>query len=70
MMWGLFGGAANNKKKQDAAKNAIVRLRESITILEKKEAYLQKQIDEFTATAKKNATTNKKGTTSPLHVLC
>ena len=63
-MWGtLFGGgAAANKKKQDAAKNSIVKLREQVNMLEKKEAHLQKQIDDLTATAKRNVTTNKKGT--------
>jgi uncharacterized protein YlxW (UPF0749 family) len=62
-MWStLFGaGAAANKKKQDAAKNSIVKLREQVTMLEKKEAHLQKQIDDLTATAKRNVTTNKKG---------
>jgi len=61
-LWGLFGGGAGqNKKKQEVAKNAIVRLREQVNMLEKKEAHLQKQIDDYTATAKKNATSNKKG---------
>ena len=63
-MWGtLFGGGqAANKKKQDAAKNSIVKLREQVNMLEKKETHLQKQIDDLTATAKRNVTTNKKGT--------
>jgi len=63
-MWGLFGvgGTAANKKKQDAAKNSIVKLREQVNMLEKKEAHLQKQIDDLTATAKRNVSTNKKGT--------
>jgi charged multivesicular body protein 4A/B len=62
-MWGtLFGGGqAANKKKQDAAKNSIVKLREQVNMLEKKETHLQKQIDDLTATAKRNVTTNKKG---------
>jgi charged multivesicular body protein 4A/B len=62
-MWGVLfgGGQATNKKKQDAAKNSIVKLREQINMLEKKQAHLQKQIDDLTATAKKNVTTNKKG---------
>jgi hypothetical protein len=66
-MWGsLFGGGATAaKKKQDAAKNSIVGLREQVNMLEKKEAHLQKQIDELTATAKRNVQTNKKGTHSP-----
>ena len=66
-MWGtLFGGgAAANKKKQDAAKNSIVKLREQVNMLEKKEAHLQKQIDDLTATAKRNVTTNKKGIPLP-----
>ena len=61
-MWSLFGGGqAANKKKQDAAKNSIVSLREQVTMLEKKESHLQKQIDDLTAIAKRNVTTNKKG---------
>ena len=62
-MWStLFGGgSAVNKKKQDEAKNAIVKLREQVNMLEKKEAHLQKQIDDLTATAKRNVTSNKKG---------
>jgi hypothetical protein len=66
-MWGtLFGGGqAANKKKQDAAKNSIVKLREQVNMLEKKETHLQKQIDDLTATAKRNVTTNKKGTDLP-----
>jgi len=65
-MWStLFGGgAAANKKKQDEAKNAIVKLREQVNMLEKKEAHLQKQIDDLTATAKRNVTSNKKGVSS------
>jgi charged multivesicular body protein 4 len=74
-MWStLFGGgAAANKKKQDEAKNAIVKLREQVNMLEKKEAHLQKQIDDLTATAKRNVTTNKKGVCSLLFfnsILC
>jgi hypothetical protein len=67
-MWStLFGGGqAVNKKKQDAAKNSIVKLREQVNMLEKKETHLQKQIDDLTATAKRNVTTNKKGTDTPL----
>ena len=71
-MWGtLFGGGqAANKKKQDAAKNSIVKLREQVNMLEKKEAHLQKQIDDLTATAKRNVTTNKKGMNSaPAQIL-
>src|SRR5579862_8672077 len=66
-MWStLFGGgAAANKKKQDEAKNSIVKLREQVNMLEKKETHLQKQIDDLTATAKRNVTTNKKGTDPP-----
>jgi charged multivesicular body protein 4A/B len=67
-MWSLFGvgGSAASKKKQDTAKNTIVKLREQVNMLEKKEAHLQKQIDDLTATAKRNVGTNKKGT-SPLY---
>ena len=69
-MWSLFGvgGSAANKKKQDTAKNSIVKLREQVNMLEKKEAHLQKQIDDLTATAKRNAGTNKKGTLPHLPV--
>ena len=56
-MWIFGGGAA---KRAEEPKNAIVRLQEQLTILEKRQTYLQKQADEQEANAKKNMH-NKRG---------
>ena len=56
-MWIFGGGAA---KKAEEPKNAIVKLQESLTLLEKRQAHLQKQADEQEAHAKKNMH-NKRG---------
>ncbi|ODQ65818.1 Snf7-domain-containing protein [Nadsonia fulvescens var. elongata DSM 6958] len=56
-MWGyLFGGS---QSKKDSAKKAIVDLRTHIDMLSKKESYVQNQIEEQDAIARKNVTTNK-----------
>lgn len=53
----LFGKA----KAKASPKDAIVRLRESLEMLEKREKYLQTKIDTELKLAKQNATTNKRG---------
>ena len=53
----LFGKA----KSKTAPKDAIVRLRESLEILEKREKYLQTKIDSELKLARQNATKNKRG---------
>lgn len=55
----LFGRA---KKQQPAsAKDTIVRLRENLDLLEKREKYLQTKIDNEVITAKANLSKNKRG---------
>jgi hypothetical protein len=54
----LFGKA---KAAKTTPKDAIVRLRESLDMLEKREKYLQTKIDSELTVAKANATKNKRG---------
>lgn len=60
-MWGWFGGGAAQKRK-DSPKNAILGLRSQLDMLQKREKYLQSQIDEQEALARKHVNTNKTGT--------
>jgi len=53
----LFGKA---KVKPSSPKDAIIKLREMITVLEKKEKYLQLKVDQELAIARENATKNKR----------
>ncbi|KAF4965470.1 hypothetical protein FSARC_6737 [Fusarium sarcochroum] len=57
-MWGWFGGAAAQKRK-DTPKNAILGLRSQLDMLQKRERHLQNQIEEQDAVARKNVSTNK-----------
>lgn len=59
-MWGWFGGAAAQKRK-DAPKSAILDLRSQLDMLTKREKHLMTQIEEQEALARKNVTTNKTG---------
>ncbi|CUS15353.1 unnamed protein product [Tuber aestivum] len=56
-MWSWFGGGAANKK--DSAKDAILKLREQLEMLQKKEKHLEGEIAQQEATARKMAQTNK-----------
>ncbi|TID19296.1 hypothetical protein CANINC_003725 [Pichia inconspicua] len=57
-MWNyLFG--STTKQKKEMPKKAIVELREHITTLSKKSKYIQSQIDEQDAAARKYVTSNK-----------
>lgn len=56
-MWGWFGGGAAAKKA--APKNAIINLREQMDMLSKRERFLEQQIAEQDAIARKNVSTNK-----------
>ena len=60
-MWGWFGGAAAQKRK-DAPKNAILMLRQQLDMLQKRERHLESQMAEQEALARKNITSNKTGT--------
>lgn len=55
----MFGGKGKNKGP--TPQEAIQKLRETEEMLEKKQAFLEKKIDQEIATAKKNATKNKRG---------
>ncbi|KAF7585170.1 ESCRT-III subunit protein snf7 [Aspergillus hancockii] len=57
-MWSWFGGAAAQKRK-DAPKDAILKLREQLDMLQKREKHLENQIEEQEAVAKKHVATNK-----------
>lgn len=59
-MWGWFGGAAAQSRK-DNPKNAILGLRSQLDMLQKREKHLQNQIDEQDGIARKNVSTNKNG---------
>jgi charged multivesicular body protein 4 len=56
----LFG----KSKPKTTPKDAIIRLRETLEMLEKREKYLQTKIDNELKVAKLNATKNKRGTLS------
>ncbi|KAL5001456.1 Snf7-domain-containing protein [Aspergillus recurvatus] len=57
-MWSWFGGAAAQKRKE-APKNAILKLRSHLDMLQKREKHLETLMNEQEAIAKKNVTTNK-----------
>lgn len=59
MLRNLFGKA--NAAPKTTPKDAIVRLREALEMLEKKEKYLMQKIDAELQTAKANASKNKRG---------
>lgn len=60
--WGMgwFGGGP--AKKKDAPKKAILQLRSTLEMLNKRERHLQNQMDEEDAKARKFVGTNKAGT--------
>ena len=53
-----FGGRRDSKQ---SSRDAIVTLRQQLQMVEKKEEYLQKKIDEELRKAKANAVSNKAG---------
>ena len=55
---GYFGGRRDPKQ---SSRDAIVTLRQQLQMIEKKEEYLQKKIDQELKTAKANAVSNKTG---------
>lgn len=57
----LFGKA---KTAQTTPKDAIIKLRESLEMLEKREKYLEQKIQAELKVAKANATKNKRGRVS------
>lgn len=63
-MWSWFGGAAAQKRK-DAPKTAILQLRGTLDMLQKREKHLEAQIGEQDAAARKYVNTNKNGMVLP-----
>jgi len=57
---------AGRKDPKQTARDAIVGLRQQLQMIEKKEEYLQKKIEEETKKARANAVSNKAGTSSHL----
>jgi charged multivesicular body protein 4 len=57
---------AGRKDPKQTARDAIVGLRQQLQMIEKKEEYLQKKIEEETKKARANAVSNKAGTLSHL----
>jgi charged multivesicular body protein 4 len=58
-----FGGGAA-AKRNNASKEAIVKLRQQLEMLRKREIHTEKQMLEQDAIARKNVTTNKTGTSA------
>ena len=60
MSWmNVFGGGSRGNSREQT-KEAIVKLRQHVNLMEKREEFLQKKIDEELRKAKANATTNKR----------
>ncbi|KIW61450.1 hypothetical protein PV05_01570 [Exophiala xenobiotica] len=57
-MWSWFGGAGAQARR-DAPKNAILKLRQQLDMLQKREKHLESQMAEQDAVARKNISTNK-----------
>ncbi|KAF8842289.1 Snf7-domain-containing protein [Paxillus ammoniavirescens] len=66
MMAGLMSFFGGRRDPKQAARDAIVSLRQQLQMIEKKEDYLQKKIDEETKKAKANAVSNKAVATQAL----
>ncbi|KAH9938322.1 Snf7-domain-containing protein [Fomitopsis serialis] len=60
---GYFGGRRDAKQ---SSRDAIVTLRQQLQLIDKKEEYLQKKIDEEMKKARANAVTNKQAATAAL----
>lgn len=60
-MWNWFGGGTAAQKRKDSPKNAILGLRSQLEMLQKRQKFLQSQIDEQDGIARKFVSTNKNG---------
>lgn len=60
-MWGWFGGATAASKKKDVTKDAILKLRQQLEMLQKKEKHLEQLVGEQDSIARKLVQTNKNG---------
>jgi charged multivesicular body protein 4 len=61
MMASFMSYFSGRRDPKQSARDAIVSLRQQLQIIEKKEEYLQKKIDEELRKAKANAVSNKSG---------
>lgn len=60
-MSGWMSYFSGRKDTREGARDAIVGLRQQLLMLEKKEEFLQKKIEDELRKARANATTNKRG---------
>jgi charged multivesicular body protein 4 len=60
-MAGFMASLWGRKDAQQVSRDAIVGLRQQLQMIEKKEEYTQKKVEEELAKAKANAVTNKAG---------
>lgn len=61
MMAGFMSYFGGRRDAKQSSRDAIVTLRQQLQMVEKKEEYLQKKIDEELKKAKANAVSNKAG---------
>lgn len=61
MMAGIMGYFGGRRDAKQSSRDAIVTLRQQLQLIDKKEEYLQKKIDEEMKKARANAVTNKAG---------
>ena len=61
MMAGIMGYFGGRRDPKQSSRDAIVTLRQQLQLIDKKEEYLQKKIDEEMKKARANAVTNKAG---------
>lgn len=61
-MSGWLSWVSGKRDNKNAARDAIIGLREQLHLISKKEEHLQTKIDEELRKAKENVTTNKRGT--------
>lgn len=64
-MASFMGSLWGRKDTQQVSRDAIVGLRQQLQMIEKKEEYTQKKVEEELAKAKANAVTNKTGGSIP-----
>ncbi|EPT03630.1 hypothetical protein FOMPIDRAFT_1022239 [Fomitopsis schrenkii] len=66
MMAGIMGYFGGRRDAKQSSRDAIVTLRQQLQLIDKKEEYLQKKIDEEMKKARANAVTNKAAATAAL----
>ncbi|KAL7282269.1 hypothetical protein ACG7TL_003739 [Trametes sanguinea] len=66
MMAGIMSYFGGRRDPKQSSRDAIVTLRQQLQMIEKKEEYLQKKIEEETKKARANAVTNKAAATNAL----